>query len=171
MIDLGDWCPRCMVCARLMHKKNTSKDCDRRDSNVDNNNYNNNNNNKWCEFSSVQSTKWLFLSAVSRSNWNLECWFFCGGKKTGGPGEKLWQQGQEPKNDFHQHVKPGLGIDPRPQQWEARVLTTAPSLLIDTSTVEQGKGWAPFHPKIFQVFHYVSNCFKIKGEPVVLSTS
>ena len=93
MIDLGDWCPRCMVCARLMHKKNTSKDCDRRDSNVDNNNYNNNynnnnnnnNNNKWCEFRSVQSTKWLFLSAVSRSNWNLECWFFVEWRKPEDP--------------------------------------------------------------------------------------
>ena len=31
-----------MVCARLMHKKNTSKDCDRRDNN-------NNNNDKWYE--------------------------------------------------------------------------------------------------------------------------
>ena len=31
MIDLSDWCSRCMVCARLMQKKNTNKDCDRRD--------------------------------------------------------------------------------------------------------------------------------------------
>ena len=29
-----------MVCARLMHKKNTSKDCDRRDNNNNNNNNN-----------------------------------------------------------------------------------------------------------------------------------
>ena len=34
-----------MVCARLMHKKNTSKDCDRRDSNDNDNNNNNNNKN------------------------------------------------------------------------------------------------------------------------------
>ena len=33
------------MCARLMHKKNTSKDCDRRDSNNNNNNNNNNYNN------------------------------------------------------------------------------------------------------------------------------
>ena len=38
MIDLSDWCSRCMVCARLMHKKNTSKDCDKRDNNNNNNN-------------------------------------------------------------------------------------------------------------------------------------
>lgn len=28
------------------------------------------------EFSDRHSTRWLFLSTVSRSNWNLECWFF-----------------------------------------------------------------------------------------------
>ena len=33
MIDLSDSRSRCMVCARLMHKKNTSKDCDNRDNN------------------------------------------------------------------------------------------------------------------------------------------
>ena len=37
MIDLSDWRSRCMVCARLMHKKNTSKDCDNRDNNNNNN--------------------------------------------------------------------------------------------------------------------------------------
>ena len=31
-----------MVCAWLMHKKNTSKDCDKRDNNNNNNNNNNN---------------------------------------------------------------------------------------------------------------------------------
>ena len=30
-----------MVCAQLMHKKNTSKDCDKRDNNNNNNNNNN----------------------------------------------------------------------------------------------------------------------------------
>ena len=34
-----------MVCAWLMHKKNTSKDCDKRDNNNNNNNNNNDNNN------------------------------------------------------------------------------------------------------------------------------
>ena len=33
MIDLSDWRSRCMVCARLLHKKNTSKDSDNRDNN------------------------------------------------------------------------------------------------------------------------------------------
>ena len=38
VIDLSDWRSRCMVCVRLMHKKNTSKDCDNRDNNNNNNN-------------------------------------------------------------------------------------------------------------------------------------
>ena len=37
-IDLSDCCSRCMVFARLMHKNNTSRDCDRRGNNNNNNN-------------------------------------------------------------------------------------------------------------------------------------
>ena len=44
MIDLSDGCSRCIVCAQLMHKKNTSKDCDRRDNNNHNHNHNHNQN-------------------------------------------------------------------------------------------------------------------------------
>ena len=40
MIDLSDWRSRGMVCARLMHKKDTRKDCDKRDNNNNNNNNN-----------------------------------------------------------------------------------------------------------------------------------
>ena len=39
MIDLCDWRSRCMICARLMHKKNSSKDCDNRDNNNKNINH------------------------------------------------------------------------------------------------------------------------------------
>ena len=45
---------RCMVCARLMHKKNTSKDCDRRD---DDNNDNNSNNNFFNRITSFTYTE------------------------------------------------------------------------------------------------------------------
>ena len=38
MIDSSDWRSRFMVCTRLMHKKNTGKDCDKRDNNKNNNN-------------------------------------------------------------------------------------------------------------------------------------
>ena len=41
-IDLSDLRSRYMLCARLMHRKNTRKDYDKRDNN---NIYNNNNNN------------------------------------------------------------------------------------------------------------------------------
>ena len=44
IIDVRDWCPGCMVCAWLMHEKNTCKDSDRRDNNDNSNNINNNNN-------------------------------------------------------------------------------------------------------------------------------
>ena len=36
MIVFSDWCSRCMVCSRLMHKKNTSKDCVWRDNTATN---------------------------------------------------------------------------------------------------------------------------------------
>ena len=35
-------------------------------------------------FSGEHSMTWLFLSTVSRSNFNLECWFFAEGGKPGG---------------------------------------------------------------------------------------
>ena len=38
MIDLSDCRSRFMVCTRLIHKKNTGKDCDKRDNNKNNNN-------------------------------------------------------------------------------------------------------------------------------------
>ena len=50
MFAFSDRCPRCMVCAQLMNKNNTSKGCDRgddddRNNNNNNDNKNNNNNN------------------------------------------------------------------------------------------------------------------------------
>ena len=36
MIGFSDWCSRCMVCTRLMHKKNTSKECVLRDNTATN---------------------------------------------------------------------------------------------------------------------------------------
>ena len=36
MIVFSDWCSRCMVCTRLMHKRNTSKDCVWRDNTATN---------------------------------------------------------------------------------------------------------------------------------------
>ena len=36
IIVFSDWCSRCTVCTRLMHKKNTSKDCVLRDNTATN---------------------------------------------------------------------------------------------------------------------------------------
>ena len=41
------------------------------------------------------STRWLFFSIVPRSN-DICIIGFCGGRKTGGPGEKTLEQGREP---------------------------------------------------------------------------
>ena len=52
-----------MVCAWLMHKKNTSKDCDNRDNN---NNNNNNNNNKNLYSADINIA--IFISAYRNKN-------------------------------------------------------------------------------------------------------
>ena len=61
MIDSSDWRSRCMICARLMHKKNTSKDCDNRD----NNNNNSNNNNNKCFETSYNSADQISFQTIS----------------------------------------------------------------------------------------------------------
>lgn len=50
-----------------------------------------------------------FYSGNSRANWNLE-FGFCGGTKTGGPGEKSSEQGREPTIKLNLNVTPGLGM-------------------------------------------------------------
>ena len=55
---------------------------------------------------------------------------FCGGRKTGEPGEKPLEQGREPTtNKLNPHMTPSPQIEPGPHWWEASALTTAPSLL------------------------------------------
>jgi len=49
---------------------------------------------------------------------------FCGGRKTGEPGEKPSEQGGEPTYDTGLELNPAHII-----WWEANTLTTAPSLL------------------------------------------
>ena len=53
---------------------------------------------------------------------------FCGGRKTGEPGEKPSEQGREPTTNST-HIWYRAGIEPGPHWWEASALTTAPSLL------------------------------------------
>jgi len=52
---------------------------------------------------------------------------FCGGRKTGEPREKPWEQGQEPTTNST-HMTPGQNLT-GPHWWEESTLTTAPSLL------------------------------------------
>ena len=53
---------------------------------------------------------------------------FCGGRKTGQPGEEPSEQGREPTTNLT-HMTPGPIIQRGPHWWEASALTTAPSLL------------------------------------------
>ena len=83
----------------------------------------------------VESTEWLFLHCFQVE---LELEFrnvgFCGGRKTGVPGEKPSAPGQEPTTNST-HMTPRPGIEPGPHWWEVSALTTAPSLLTQSTTI------------------------------------
>jgi len=49
---------------------------------------------------------------------------FCGGRKTGEPGEKPSEQEREPTTNST-HIWHRAGIEPGPHWWEASALTTA----------------------------------------------
>ena len=65
---------------------------------------------------------------VSRSNWNLGMLVFVEGGKSEYP-EKNPRSKDENRNKLHLYITPSLGIKPEPHWWEAKALTTAPSLL------------------------------------------
>ena len=70
---------------------------------------------------------------------------FCGRRKTGEPGEKPLGAGREPTtNSTHMTSSPGIELGPH--WWEARALTTVPSLLphcsFKTSTDSQPGKWS-----------------------------
>ena len=56
---------------------------------------------------------------------------FCGGKKTGVPGEKPLGAGTRTNNKLNPHMTSTQGIEPRSYWWDVitSALTTAPSLL------------------------------------------
>ena len=62
---------------------------------------------------------------------------FCGGRKTGEPGEKPSEQGENPNNKLNPHRTPGPGFETGPHWWEASALTTAPTLLSDPPIVDR----------------------------------
>ena len=73
------------------------------------------------EFNNGHSTKWLFLSTISRSNLNLECWYFWR--------EEIWRKTLRARmrtnNKLNPQVTQRSGIKPRPQWWEASTLSAA----------------------------------------------
>ena len=70
-------------------------------------------------------------STVSRSNWNLEVFFFLGEGKTGVPGEKPLGAEQRTNNKLNPHMTPSPGIEPGTHWWKASVLTTALDTLVE----------------------------------------
>ena len=52
------------------------------------------------------TTSWLFLSTVSRLNWNLECWGFCGRRKTRGTCRKTLKARMITNKKLSPHVTP-----------------------------------------------------------------
>ena len=72
--------------------------------------------------------RWLFLSTVSRSNWNLKCWFLQR-KKNQRTHRKTLGARTRTKKKLNPHLTPGPRIEPRPQRWKVSALTTAPSPL------------------------------------------
>ena len=79
-------------------------------------------------FSSGQSRSWLFLSTVSKMNWNIECWFLWREEN-----RRTWRKTfgtDENQSAKNLHLTPISGNEPRPQWWDVSALTTAPSLLL-----------------------------------------
>ena len=68
------------------------------------------------------------VALISEWNWNLGCWFLWR-EENRRTRRKTLGAGTRTNNKLNSHVKPGPGIEPGPQRWEASVLTTAPSLL------------------------------------------
>ena len=67
------------------------------------------------------------VALISGSNWNLKCWFFWR-EENRRTQRKTLGAGTRTNNKLNPHVTPGPGIEPGPQRWQARALTTAPSL-------------------------------------------
>ena len=67
---------------------------------------------------SVESTESLFSPLFLHPELEFGNVGFCGGRKTGVPGEKP-----------SEHTTPRTGIEPGPHWWEASALTTASSVL------------------------------------------
>ena len=78
------------------------------------------------EFNNGHSTKWLFLSTISRLNWNFGVLVFV----EGGIRRKTLRARMRTNNNLNPQVTQRSGIKPRPHWWEASTLFTAPSLQV-----------------------------------------
>ena len=69
------------------------------------------------------------MFTVSRSNWDWECWYL---KRV--ENRRTWRKTLRAgsRTIKNSNVTSGPGIEPRPQWWEARALTIAPSPLLTT---------------------------------------
>ena len=88
-------------------------------------------------------TQWNPRSGSSLRCFQIELEFgnvgFCGGRKTGVPGEKSLGAGTRTNNKLNPHMTPSPGIEPEPHWWEASALTTAPSLPFYVVNPQKGK--------------------------------
>ena len=71
------------------------------------------------------------LNPISRSNWNLECWFSWrgGGGKPEDPGKKPSEQGWEPTTNSNHMWNQVQEWNPGHSGWKASVFTSAPAPL------------------------------------------
>ena len=81
-------------------------------------------------FSSGQSRSWLFLSTVSKMNWNIECWFLWREENRRTWRKTFGTDENQSAEKLNLHLTPISGNEPRPQWWDVSTLTTAPSLLL-----------------------------------------
>ena len=78
----------------------------------------------------------MVMGFSSGSSPSLKSWF-CGGRKTRGPGEQICVARKKTNNKLNPHVTSGLENKPGPQCWESSTLTTAPSRLLQKEIYDQ----------------------------------
>ena len=81
-------------------------------------------------FSSGQSRSWLFLSTVSKMNWNIECWFLWREENRRTWRKTFGTDENQSAEKLNLHLTPISGNEPRPQWCDVSTLTTAPFLLL-----------------------------------------
>ena len=129
------------------------------------------------EICSGISKKWLFIHFFQIES-KFRSVDFCGGRKTGEPGEKTVGAGTRTNNKLNQHMTPG---QPGSHWWEASALSTAPSLhpvdSIPRNILAFAPRWFDSEPAgIFWPSHHDGSilsqpalCFFLVGPPSALT--